>query len=99
MDAGTTPCRLSTAATSVAESNGHVVVCTVDGDEIDLVVAVHVVEELLPRVARQVAVAEGDPSARITVVELDPEVTRVAYRFFGLRPEHGIATVHGGLHQ
>ena len=40
-------------------------------------------------------VAEGDPSARITVVELDPEVTRVAYRFFGLRPEHGIATVHG----
>jgi hypothetical protein len=40
-------------------------------------------------------VAERDPRARITVVELDPEVTRVAYRFFGLRPEHGIVSVHG----
>ena len=30
-------------------------------------------------------IAERDPRARITVVELDPEVTRVAYRFFGLR--------------
>lgn len=40
-------------------------------------------------------VAERDPSARITVVELNPEVTRVARRFFGLRPEHGIASVHG----
>lgn len=39
--------------------------------------------------------AERDPSANITVVELDPEVTRVAYRFFGLRPEHGIASLHG----
>ena len=40
-------------------------------------------------------VAERDPSARITVVELDPEVTRVAYRWFGLRPEHGVTTIHG----
>jgi SAM-dependent methyltransferase len=40
-------------------------------------------------------VAERDPSARITVVERDPEVTRAAYRWFGLRPEHGIVFVHG----
>lgn len=40
-------------------------------------------------------VAERDPRARITVVELDPEVTRVAYRFFGLRRQHGIVSVHG----
>jgi spermidine synthase len=39
--------------------------------------------------------AERDPSARIAVVELDPEVTRVAYRFFGLRGEHGITSWHG----
>jgi predicted O-methyltransferase YrrM len=39
--------------------------------------------------------AERDPRARITVVELDPEVTRAAYRWFGLRPEHGIHTIHG----
>ena len=40
-------------------------------------------------------VAEKDPAARVTVVERDPEVTRVAYRFFGLRPEHGIVSLHG----
>jgi predicted O-methyltransferase YrrM len=40
-------------------------------------------------------IVERDPQARITVVELDPEVTRVAYRWFGLRPEHGIHTIHG----
>ena len=40
-------------------------------------------------------IVERDPEARVTVVELDPEVTRAAYRFFGLRPEHGIATLHG----
>jgi predicted O-methyltransferase YrrM len=40
-------------------------------------------------------VAERDPQARITVVELDPEVTRAAYRYFGLRPEHGIHTLNG----
>jgi spermidine synthase len=40
-------------------------------------------------------IAEDDPAARITVVELDPAVTRLAYRFFGLRPEHGITTLHG----
>lgn len=40
-------------------------------------------------------IAERDPSAAITVVELDPEVTRSAYRFFGLRPEHRIASLHG----
>ncbi|CAN5745095.1 hypothetical protein BH23GEM3_BH23GEM3_04910 [soil metagenome] len=40
-------------------------------------------------------VAERDSGARITVVELDPEVTRTAYRFFGLRRQYGIASVHG----
>jgi hypothetical protein len=40
-------------------------------------------------------VAERDATAGTTVVELDPEVTRVAYRFFGLRPELGIRAVHG----
>lgn len=40
-------------------------------------------------------VAERDADAAITVVELDPEVTRIAYRFFGLRPELGIRAVHG----
>jgi SAM-dependent methyltransferase len=40
-------------------------------------------------------VAERDAGARITVVELDPEVTRAAYRWFGLRTEHGIAALHG----
>ncbi|HEX6039249.1 fused MFS/spermidine synthase [Longimicrobium sp.] len=40
-------------------------------------------------------IAEDDPGARITVVELDPAVTRAAYRFFGLRSEHGIVTLHG----
>jgi hypothetical protein len=39
--------------------------------------------------------AERDPKAKITVVELDPEVTRIAYRFFGIRRDHGIVTVHG----
>ena len=39
--------------------------------------------------------AEDDPSARITVVELDPAVTRAAYRWFGVRPEHGIRTLNG----
>jgi spermidine synthase len=40
-------------------------------------------------------VAERDATAGVMVVELDPEVTRVAYRFFGLRPELGIRAVHG----
>jgi SAM-dependent methyltransferase len=40
-------------------------------------------------------VAERDPRAQITVVELDPEVTRAAYRWFGLRPEHGVHSIHG----
>jgi MFS family permease len=40
-------------------------------------------------------IAERYPDARITVVELDPEVTRLAYRFFGLRRHHGIVSVHG----
>jgi spermidine synthase len=40
-------------------------------------------------------IAERDPRARVTVVELDPEVTRLAYRFFGVRRSHGIASVHG----
>jgi hypothetical protein len=39
--------------------------------------------------------AERDPRARITVVELDPGVTRIAQHFFGLRREHRIASVHG----
>jgi hypothetical protein len=40
-------------------------------------------------------IAERDPRARISVVELDPEVTRLAQRFFGLRPQHRIRSVHG----
>lgn len=40
-------------------------------------------------------VAERDPRSRVTVVELDPEVTSVAYHFFGLRPEHRVRSVHG----
>ncbi|HEU4882203.1 MAG TPA: fused MFS/spermidine synthase [Longimicrobium sp.] len=40
-------------------------------------------------------IAEDDPKARITVVELDPAVTRIAYRWFGVRQEHGIVSVHG----
>ncbi|HEX5871247.1 MAG TPA: fused MFS/spermidine synthase, partial [Longimicrobium sp.] len=40
-------------------------------------------------------IAEDDPSARITVIEIDPAVTRAAYRWFGLRPEHGVESVHG----
>lgn len=40
-------------------------------------------------------VAEDDPGARITVIELDPAVTRMAYRFFGVRQEHGIVSMHG----
>ena len=37
----------------------------------------------------------GRSPARITVVELDPAVTRIAYRWFGVRPEHGIESMHG----
>ena len=40
-------------------------------------------------------IVERDPAARITVVERDPEVTRIAQRFFGLRPEHRITSLHG----
>jgi hypothetical protein len=40
-------------------------------------------------------VAERDSTATVTAVELDPEVTRIAYRFFGLRPELGVRIVHG----
>lgn len=39
-------------------------------------------------------IAERDTRAHIEVVELDAEVTRVAYRFFGVRREHGITTHH-----
>ena len=39
--------------------------------------------------------AERDGRARIVVVELNPEVTNAARRFFGLRPEHRIEVVHG----
>jgi hypothetical protein len=40
-------------------------------------------------------IAEQDSRARITVVELDPEVTRAAYRFFGINRQHGVRSVHG----
>jgi spermidine synthase len=40
-------------------------------------------------------IAEHDPRARVTVVERDPQITRLAYRFFGLRPEHGVHSLHG----
>jgi len=39
--------------------------------------------------------AERDPLAAITVVELDPEITRLAYRYFGLEPHHRITSRHG----
>lgn len=40
-------------------------------------------------------IVERDSRARVTVVELDPEVTHLAQRFFGLRPQHHIRSVHG----
>lgn len=40
-------------------------------------------------------IAERDASAEVCVVELDPEATRLAQRFFGLKPHLGIRTVHG----
>lgn len=40
-------------------------------------------------------VAERDPSARVTVVELDAAVTAAAYRFFGLRPHHRLRAIQG----
>lgn len=40
-------------------------------------------------------IAERDPRASITVVELDPEITRLAYRYFGLRRDHRIVIEHG----
>jgi hypothetical protein len=40
-------------------------------------------------------IAERDPRAAITVVELDPEITRLAYRYFGLEPHHRITSRHG----
>src|SRR5690606_29312817 len=40
-------------------------------------------------------VAERDRRAKIVVVELDPEVTRVAQHFFGLSPAHAIHTIQG----
>lgn len=40
-------------------------------------------------------IAERDSRARITVVELDPEITRIAYRYFGVKPNQSIASVHG----
>lgn len=38
-------------------------------------------------------IAEADSRAAVTVVELDPEVTRAAYEYFGARPEHRMRTV------
>jgi hypothetical protein len=40
-------------------------------------------------------IAERDSSARIDVVELDPEITRIAHHFFGLSPHHRIRSIHG----
>lgn len=40
-------------------------------------------------------ITERDPRAHATVVELNPEVTRIAYQFFGLRRDHGVESVHG----
>lgn len=40
-------------------------------------------------------IAERDSEAKITVVELDPEITRLAHRYFGLRRDHAIRSVHG----
>jgi hypothetical protein len=40
-------------------------------------------------------IAEHDPLARITVVERDREMTRIAERFFALRRAHDIRSVYG----
>lgn len=40
-------------------------------------------------------IAEHDGGARVAVVELDPEVTRLAHQYFGLRRDHAIQEVHG----
>lgn len=40
-------------------------------------------------------IAERDESAVVTVVEVDAEVTRLAYRYFGVRADHAITTVTG----
>lgn len=40
-------------------------------------------------------IAERDPRADVVVVELDPDVTRIAYRYFGLEPAHRIQTING----
>ncbi|MGH7458265.1 MAG: spermidine synthase [Longimicrobiaceae bacterium] len=40
-------------------------------------------------------ISERDTLARITVVERDQQVTRVAERFFGLREQHAIRSVYG----
>lgn len=40
-------------------------------------------------------IAERDARAKIVVVELDPEVSRIAHLFFGLKAAHGITSVHG----
>jgi hypothetical protein len=40
-------------------------------------------------------IAERDGTASLTVVELDPEITRIAYRFFGVHASHRITTIHG----
>lgn len=40
-------------------------------------------------------IAERDTRASVTVVELDPEITRLAYQYFGLRRDHRIRIEHG----
>ncbi|MEX2583169.1 MAG: fused MFS/spermidine synthase [Gemmatimonadota bacterium] len=40
-------------------------------------------------------IVERDSRASATVVELDPEVTRIAERFFGLRRQASITPIHG----
>jgi spermidine synthase len=40
-------------------------------------------------------IAERGGDARIVVVELDAEATRIAQRFFGLKPHHRIHSVYG----
>jgi len=39
-------------------------------------------------------IAEADPRARVTVVEVNPASTRLANRYFGLRRELGMSVVH-----
>ncbi|MEX2572325.1 MAG: fused MFS/spermidine synthase [Gemmatimonadota bacterium] len=68
--------------------------------------AEHWLNQITPKAARYLFLGGGaytlprrlmerDPGASVAVVELDPEVTRIAYRFFGVHRQHRIITIEG----